>query len=518
MGLTPPPRTREKNCESDRFLDRIHENNTVCLVLTFLIYHTSPTFLSLLSILPKTLPPTLKFLHPYIESLTSPPRHTIVYTVAHDPKFYSIFSGYVLDLYRSGYQFEAISTFWATITTESVAAMLDQSRSGRPAVQKEIREGLVLRVMPMLNEGLAMKSATELQIGCFMVLTFIATKMSLSDQVLDAAMEAVVSNWSQVTASGLICLATLAEQREMATLPHKVLKALLALGKLDEELMALKSRIRVDGIVLGVVLGLLGRLGKPRYLGLVRSLLESKMMNTPHLTIAIAGICAEVQEPEKSADTKDFLTDLLYSLAKDKDLQPIIKSATDENGLDLPLLTGNNQNLVPTSDNDDEHQRQLKLTSKVTKEPKEPRALEIPETVMDEAPETTLRTVPLSTAELQSSLDSCLELLRKFQNDSNASKRRRTNHGSVASATSHDAEILLKQLTTTLELVETSKPGKHPGLMKGLFQILAELQNSRSHFGTEMGYLQVVALENIHAIVKEAEVGFSPAGFNTLDD
>ena len=472
----------------------------------------SSIFLTLLSILPKTLPVTLRFLHPYIESLASPPRHTIVYTASHNPKFSSIFNNYILDICRSGFQFPAFCSFWATVTTESVAAMLDQSRSGRHAVQKENREGLMLRIMPILNEGLTMENAPDLQIGCFMILTLLAKKTSLSDNVLNAAMEAVVSNWSQTTAPGLICLATLAEQREVATLPRKVLKALLALEKLDEDLVVLKTQYRVDSIALGLLLGVLEGLGKSRnsrHVGLVRSLLESNLMKSSHATVAIAAICAEVQKPEKSADAKVLLTDLLYQLAENKTLQLIIKSTAGEIGLDLPHLMEIDQFFLSAGNNADESQKDLAFDSEIEMNSDGPRADESPDRVKDEAPKLTLRTVPLPTSALQASLDSCLNLIRNFQDESNASKRRRTAHGPMTSATSHNAEVLVKELTTTLELVETSKPAKHPGLLKGLFQILAEIQNSRSHFGTEMGYLQVVALENIHAIVKGAEVSFS---------
>lgn len=467
----------------------------------------------MLSILPKTLPPTLKFLHPYINSLASPPRHAIVYTASHNSNFSSIFDNYILDLCRSGYQFPAICSFWATVTTESVAAMLDQSRSGRRAVQKESREGLMLRILPILNEGLAMKNASDLQIGCFMVLTLLATKTPLSDNVLNAAMEAVVFNWSQTTAPGLICVATLAEQREVATLPRKVLKALLALEKLDEDLVLLKTQYRVDSIVLGIILGVLEGLEKPRNsrnVALVRSLLESKLMKSSHLAAAIAAICAELRKSEKSADAKDFLTSLLYSLAENQDLKPLIKNSADQNGLELSRLTEDTQISLSTGNQMSADEEDSAATSEVAMNTERPRAYESPDIVMEEAPKTTLRTAPLSTSALQSSLDSCLDLFRNVYSNSNAPKRRKTTHGSITNAASYNAENLLKQVTSTLELVESSKPGKHPGLMKSLFQILADIQNSRSHFGTEMGYLQVVALENIHAIVKESEVCSTP--------
>lgn len=399
--------------------------------------------------------------------------------------------------------------------------MLDQSRSGKHVVQKEHRESLMLRILPILNEGLAMKNAPDLQIGCFMILTLLATKTPLSDNVLNAAMEAVVSKWSQATGPGLICLATLAEQREVATLPRKVLKALLALESLSEDLTLLKTQYRIGGIALGILLGILARLEKTRnshHVDLMRSFLESKLIENSHLTVAIAAICAEAQNPDKSADAKNLLTNLLYSIAENKDLKSLIKDAANKYGLDLPQLTENHQASPPTGDSMDDDQEVPAATSEVNVSLELPQAQESPEIVIDKTPKPTFRPAPLSTSGLQSSLDNCLELFRNFQNDSHATKRRRTAHGSIMSATSHDAETLLKQLTATLEHVETSKPGKHPGLMKSLFQILAELQNSRSRFGTDMAYLQVVALENIHAIVKEAEVGSFPSGFGRRDN
>ena len=832
----------------------------------------SPIFPTLLSILPKTLPPTLRFLHPYIESLASPPRHTIIYTASHNPKFSTIFNGHVLDLCRSGYHYPAICSFWATVTTESIAAMLDQSRSGKHKIQKESQEALMLRIMPTLNKGLAMETVPDLQIGCYMILTVLATKVALSDIVLNAAMEAVVLHWGQITAPGLICLATLAEQREGATLPHKVLKALLELEKLEEDLMLLKTQYRVDNIALGVLLGVLERLDESRnsgYVGLLRTLLESELMERSHLTAAIAAICAEIQKPEKSVDGKIFLTNLLYSLAENKNLEPIIESITDKNGPDLPLLKEKSLNLSTAGKNADELQEEAVITEQrrapnaeafknaVRKIPKastddmsflayassnklfdhlsglfilassaadqveafsnlpvlrkplsksepfflsffvrfwcsnapamaravainstsdyiisekldqdiqmlfpyvlhgladpsvdvrrastrlvmtlgriykdeggspnrsskevvgrdnlygraatssstvwlapeeatrffeyalltdleeslldpdhiskhlsrllrgskgsqgslagqrelktstrqaffaficshtirtslyrvryrllqilcqidkvgalsrtkallpllleyadqaqenlaqrcmtdqiEPvklleqvveivlptdregvqvlqtvieakkahqstslfsaaiariqtiwpsmkhdlqlsisgglfelavgqRAFERSGTMVDGALET-LRTVPLSTSILQSFLAICLDLFKNFQNDTNAPKRRRTAHGSTT-ATSSNAEIIVKRLATTLELVEASKPEKRPELMKGLFQILAELQQSKTLLGSEMGYIQVIALESIHAMVKEFEVSF----------
>lgn len=873
-----------RNCTRLISLHRIHENNTICLVLTFLPYHLSSIFPTLLSILPGSLPQTLRFLYPYIEALTVPPRHAIVYTASRNISFLTNFNRHVLDLCRSGYHFPALCSFWATIITESVVVALDQSRSGRHQVQKESQEDLILRIMPILNEGLAMDTVPDLQVGCYMVLTVLVTKVSLSDIVLNAAMEAVVTNWSQTTSPGLICLATLAQQRETAALPSKVLRALLALEKLEDDLLLLKTQYGVDNIALGVLLGLLERLGQSqdsRYLGLVRSLLDSELMESSKITIAIAAIFSKVQNSKTNVGARNFLSNLLCCLAEKKRTEAIIKTAAKQHGSDILhpkegvqrlLATGNNNNgfkrevahreaskiisdtesfeiaisQIPENSSDEtsflahsssdvlfnylaslfiqacaatdkleifsnlpllhmpqseaeplflsffvrfwcssapataraiaikstsnylsskkpeqdlqvlfpyviygladssldvrrastqlaitlgsvyrdrgkeanafnttafgrehiygydrnassatwlstdmaakfvEHVlltdleeslldpdhiskhlssllkgsrslqgsenglKELKNSSKqaffrfvcghttdtslyraryrllkilcqtervgplsrtklllpllleykdqaeedlkdrCSKDEIEPSrlleqvveivlptdregiqilltiieaekehqptplchaaisrlhkmwpsikqdlqlsvssilfelavgkpALESSEMLKDKAIET-LRTIRLSTSILQFFLEACLELLGENRHDTDAPKRRRTSRGfsSVYNTTPHKPDFVLRRLTTALELVEVSKPEKHLGLMKGLFQILAELQNSRSRFGTEMGYLQVVVLESIHAMVKEFEVSSLASELNWI--
>jgi U3 small nucleolar RNA-associated protein 10 len=838
--------------------------------LTFLPYHTSSIFLTLLSLLPKTLPPILRFLHPYIEALALPPRHAIIYTASHNPNFFTTFNNHVLDLCRSGYHFPAICSFWATLTAESIAGIFEQSHSALHKVQKESQEDLMLRIMPILNEGLVMEDVPDLQIGCYMILIILTTKVALSDTVLNAAMGAVISNWSQTTSAGLICLAALAQQRELVALPKKVLAALLALEKLVDDLNLLKTQYRVDNIALGVLLGVLERLERrvdEQHVDLVRSLLESELMEMSYITVAITTIISKLQKHGIPHDAKISLTNLLYSLAEDENLEAIIRNATKDNGSILPQPKGDVQGLLTAGINGDEpenegatietrrvldakafqkavgqipeessdetsflaysssntlfdylsrlfilassttdqmeafshvpvlrkplsrthpvflsffirfwcsgapaiaraaaihsvsdhliqetpgqdmqilfpyvlygladpsvdvrraatklvlalgsvyrdrskdangsitkifgqeniygraetpistawlspedaanfvelallrdleealldpthisrhicdllrgrrssrtgqkelkssarqaffaflcshtvntsfyrvryrllqilcqmervgalsrtkallpllleyrDQAQEELNGRCIREHIEPeslleqvveivlptdregvqvlqamvetekehpsrslcyaanlrirkmwpsmkqelqqsisislfeyavgeRAFEGPESLMDEALET-LRTAPLSTSILQALLDICLDLFKKLENDTYTPKRRRTNVGFTdsSSATLQNAKIILKRLTTTLELVEISKPEKHLGLMKGLFQILAELQNSRSHFGTEMGYLQTLVLESIYAMVKEFEV------------
>src|SRR6187402_2272592 len=174
---------------------RIHEQNTSFLLMTFLPYHTLPIFTTLLSILPDKLPQEYKFLQPYIRSLTQPPRHAIVQTATNNIPFTSAFNSYVLRICQARQSHQALLAFWAGIMTEATGGMLDKSRSGRRGVQQQNEQDVILRLLPTLNEALAMKRVPDLRVGCYMILSVMASKGGLDDKLLTAMMEAVVLGW-----------------------------------------------------------------------------------------------------------------------------------------------------------------------------------------------------------------------------------------------------------------------------------------------------------------------------------
>lgn len=120
----------------------------------------------------------------------------------------------------------------------------------------------------------------------------------------------------------------------------------------------------------------------------------------------------------------------------------------------------------------------------------------------------TLQSVQLSTTILQSFLES-FSAFAINQERIFISKRRRTSNGHVA-VVSPEAPIISElpiiRLSVILDLIAISKVERHPQLLKGLFQVLEDLQVYQSSFDTEMGYLQMNVMENILAIVKKAEV------------
>lgn len=314
------------------------------MILTFLPYHTTPIFSTLLSIMPRDLPPALRFLHPYIQSLANPPRHTIVYTATHNKSFFVGLNAHVLDVSRVGYHYPALFSFWAAIITEAVAAMLDQSRNGRREIQRQSQEDVVLHIMPTLNDGMCLEKVHDLQVGCYMIITVLATKSALRDEVLAALMDAVALGLSQTNHRGLICLAVLAQQKESAVLSKRVLKALLKIEKLDHALLMLKPQYNVENLALGAVLGIVEGFGNAQdtqRISLALSVIEADLMDESSMAIAITSIMSIMQtgnlEQRQQPGLQSSLIDLLQCLTKKENVRKFIEGTTGgpEKGIDL---------------------------------------------------------------------------------------------------------------------------------------------------------------------------------------
>ena len=230
--------------------------------MTFLPYHAHSIFPTVLSILPRNLPQILRFLYPYIQSLSCPPRHAVVYSFSHNQGLFSFFCSYVLNASRLGLQYPALLSFWASTTTEATALMLDQARSGRREAQLQYQEDIIMRIMPILNEGLSIDGIADLRVGCYMILTVLSSKATFNDDAWESIMDAVVLGWDETSHAGLICLAVMAQKKQLTILPASVYKALINLENLKDDLSVLRRRYHVDKLTLGVVFGMVDELHK----------------------------------------------------------------------------------------------------------------------------------------------------------------------------------------------------------------------------------------------------------------
>ncbi|KAI9887517.1 MAG: HEAT repeat-containing protein 1 [Watsoniomyces obsoletus] len=334
---------------------RVHEYNTTFLLLTFLPYHTAPIFPVLLSILPHQIPPALRFLHPYRQANTSPPRHAIVYSLATHHPFNAALNSYVLRVTKAQQHHHALLAFWSANLAEATTATLDIARSGRKAVQAQNEQDVLIRLLPVLNEGLAAKQVPELRIGCYMILVVLATKAELNDTVVLEIMKAVVAGWTEDTASdGLVCLALLMERRPSVSLPKPMIKTLTSLTGLSSTLQAISQRYRVKRLILALLSSLTKQIaasGATKNLHLVEELLLLPVLGRARSVSALKAIMVAAQELKDGTDedggTRARLGDLLLRLSDSATLGPAVVEALQCPGVDIDLLEMKLQTVLP---------------------------------------------------------------------------------------------------------------------------------------------------------------------------
>ncbi|CZS94034.1 hypothetical protein WAI453_001374 [Rhynchosporium graminicola] len=297
---------------------KIHDHNTSFLLLTFLPYHTLPVFTTLLSILPEKLPQEYRFLQPYIRSLTSPPRHTIVQVATTAVPFASALNSYVLRICQARQNYQALLAFWAGIMTEAVAGMMDKSRSGRQGVQTQNEQEVILRLLPTLNEGLAMKRVPDLRVGCYMILSIMASKGGLDDKMLIAMMDAVVLGWTEeTTVPGLVCLSILAQNRSAKKTPKRVTKELLRVPNLPNLLTELSKQRRVDKLANGFCVALVERVrstSETTHLLTIRQLLEQQLLSDAQAACNFKALLLVAFQLDATSSTHQDLRSHLASL------------------------------------------------------------------------------------------------------------------------------------------------------------------------------------------------------------
>jgi U3 small nucleolar RNA-associated protein 10 len=194
------------------------------LLCTFLPYHTEPVYTRLLTII--SLPPAFAFLSQYNDIRTAAtlppvPRQLFIRALSRNPVFLETYFTYVIARIKNGHGYTAMTVLWSTMTIEAILQM-------RQARVNE--ETIVSRIMPFVAQGLQLKKSAEFQVATYMVLTILASNQTLTDKVMDAAMDAVCQGWTDESRRcGIMCLVTLAQVREGDNiLPDSVVKSLLS--------------------------------------------------------------------------------------------------------------------------------------------------------------------------------------------------------------------------------------------------------------------------------------------------
>ncbi|KAF2442860.1 hypothetical protein P171DRAFT_363006 [Karstenula rhodostoma CBS 690.94] len=342
---------------------RIHEYNTESLVMTYLPYHDTPQFLALLSILPPNPKPAWRFLHPYVQPPTNPPRRAIVYTATNTPTFFEALQNYVMRVLQAGHQGPSLLTFWSSVTTQAIDGILDHT-TGRKEVQDQKMEELLLRVLRVLNVCMRKANGADAVIACYMIVIVLVTKSTLEDKVLNSIMEAATLSRDEETSDAcLMCLAVIAEERVHVQLPLPVAKRLLKIPDLAQTLISLSKRCRVDRLALGCALAALEGIAQAEEKQeTFKSILEANLLDGPQLSVALSGLLQVAQRSERSSPQHSHLIDFASTLSENATTARIVNKVAQQNAIDLEslgLVVGSSLTVDESADAEDEDEEMI---------------------------------------------------------------------------------------------------------------------------------------------------------------
>lgn len=188
-----------------RFQIQIH--NTEALLLSALPYHDSPKqFIRILDVISvHQLPPIFQFLSSCKSSMQGPSRAALVRVCSRDSQLFELINSFELNVISRGLSYNRQLVFWASLNIMLIMANKEEGTFAKAADL----------VLPSLSAVIVQSEHAQAQIAAYIVLSVLATQIGLSSDVLSAATETLVLNWSQQSrVKGLSCLAQLVEAQD----------------------------------------------------------------------------------------------------------------------------------------------------------------------------------------------------------------------------------------------------------------------------------------------------------------
>lgn len=237
---------------------------------------------------------------------------------------------------------------------EAVSGMLDSAKAGKRDVEKKNQEDVLIRILPVLNGGFAIKNVPELTIGCYMISVVLANKASLQDQVLDSLMETVTTTWTEDTfTAGMTCLSVLIQQKRDLGLPSRVIKAIINLNDALTVIKELSPRYPMSKLLLSLVSGCVRNLHKQKKttrLEFLGELLERSILSEEQTVSALETLLQAAddfyKESEATPEIRRQLSDILERFNESDSLKPMLQEAIRNSGIDVDSLEISLQSVI----------------------------------------------------------------------------------------------------------------------------------------------------------------------------
>lgn len=215
------------------------------------------------------------------------------------------------------------------------------------ATYRKNPEDIILKIMPVLIQGLKARRVPEFQIGCYMIITVLAAKLPLDDQLLDSLMSGVVEGWSKESISpALACVALLAQERKPGrNFPIEVVKGLSKVNGFGQMLVEMGQKYRVDELAAGLAIGILSQRHAfgLKIFRLVQDILLN--VNMPYarrkdvlIKLLQSAIRAEFDDEEVRAEVSNLLIRLAEGAAETQQASKIMQDLLKSENFDIETL------------------------------------------------------------------------------------------------------------------------------------------------------------------------------------
>ena len=213
-------------------------------------------------------------------------------------------------------------------------------------MHRQRQEDILLKVLPVLSDGLAIQDVPELTLACYTLSIILASNGDLADHVVDSVMDKIVGTLSTETyKSGLVCLAVLFQHRTKSSLPKKTVSTLTRLPNLSVTLRQLSDNYELDSFVLALIrvsLQSLRKKDRNTKVAFAETLVRSQVLAAPALDAALTSVLATIQELEQrdavTVAVRTQLLDMIQRLAASEEFGAAVTRSMAKSGLDLGTL------------------------------------------------------------------------------------------------------------------------------------------------------------------------------------
>lgn len=223
-------------------LTRIHVYNPIQFILAALPYYSHDVFVRFVDVIPN-LPPIFSFLANSKKQAKSPGKNLIVRALSTDAQLNELINRHVVEMVAAKRDFHQLLAFWSSTSIWSMVSLKEVGVSP---------DEIISRYLPSISSMIVERKSSDAQIAAYMTLSVIGSQFRLNDDILEATIDTISSNWTKNTAiSGLSCIAQLVKNKEsLRPLSKNVFTSIFKIKNVNNEIFEICHKYDIGQFII----------------------------------------------------------------------------------------------------------------------------------------------------------------------------------------------------------------------------------------------------------------------------